>query len=86
MFRKSDVRSHHTAELLAKIQLHVYRRFVLYINVFRLSLSPGRAAQGWAGMGRLSLGFLLSRQCFKNLICDLTTQLNCKAKCNFIHA
>ena len=40
------MRSYHTAELLGKIQLHLYRRFVLYINVFRLSLLPGRPAQG----------------------------------------
>ena len=45
MFQKADVRSHHSAELLAKSKLHLYLRFALYMNVFRLSLLSGRPAQ-----------------------------------------
>ena len=83
MFRKSDVRSHHTAELLGKIQLHLYRRFVLYINVFRLSLLPGRPAQG--GDGKTFPWVCTETKLLEKLICDLTTQLNCWVKFNYIY-
>ena len=53
-------------EMLADGKVRFYRTARNYWTICR-----------WVGMGRPSPEFLLRRQFFEKLICDLTTQLNC---------